>query len=161
MVEGLSPYACTLAEILKSSYQALGKCRGLSVSILIILIHYFLKNYIFNLLPIWVSKMIEKYMMETFFVKRYMGVIPNRANTYTDQGKGEWWETPTVTKTSGEGFLYTILRDQLIFEKELQDSNQDLFIKSQKPIPESEIKTYGFGLKLADRVGEKASAMMG
>ena len=84
MVEGLSPYACTLAEILKSSYQALGKCRGLSVSILIILIHYFLKNYIFNLLPIWVSKMIEKYMMETFFVERYMGVIPKRANPYTD-----------------------------------------------------------------------------
>ena len=43
-----------------------------------------------------------------------------------------------------------------MFEKKLQDSNQDLFIKSQKPIPESEIKTYGFGLKLADRLGKKA-----
>ena len=95
-------------------------------------------------------------MMETSFVERYMGVIPNRANPYSDWGRGEWWETPTVTKTSGEGFLYTTLRDQLIFEKKLQNSNQDLFIKSQKPIPESEIKTYGFGLKLADRLGKKA-----
>ena len=55
--------------------------------------------------------------METSFVERYMGVIPNRANPYSDWGRGEWWETPTVTKTSGEGFLYTTLRDKLIFEK--------------------------------------------
>ena len=51
-------------------------------------------------------------MLETSFVERYMGVIPNRANPYSDWGKGEWWETPTLTKTSGEGFLYTTLRDQ-------------------------------------------------
>ena len=56
-------------------------------------------------------------MMETSFVERYMGVIPNRANPYSDWGRGEWWETPTVTKTSGEGFLYTTLKDQLNFEK--------------------------------------------
>ena len=99
---------------------------------------------------------IDLNMVETSFVERYMGVIPNRANPYSDWGRGEWWETPTVTKTSGEGFLYTTLSDQLFFEKKLQNSNQDLFIKSQKPIPESEIKTYGFGLKLADRLGEKA-----
>ena len=95
-------------------------------------------------------------MLETSFVERYMGVVPNKASPYSDWGKGEWWETPMVTKTNGEGFLYTTLRDQLIFEKKLQNSNQDLLIKSQKPIPESEIKTYGFGLKLADRLGKKA-----
>ena len=59
---------------------------------------------------------IDLNMVETSFVERYMGVIPNRANPYSDWGRGEWWETPTVTKTSGEGFLYTTLRDQLIFE---------------------------------------------
>ena len=85
-----------------------------------------------------------------------MGVIPNKASPYSDWGKGEWWETPMVTKTNGEGFLYTTLRDQLIFEKKLQNSENDLFIKSQKPIPGSEIKTYGFGLKLEDRIGRKA-----
>ena len=51
-------------------------------------------------------------MSETSFVERYMSVIPNRASPYSDWGKGEWWETPMVTKTSGEGFLYTTLRDQ-------------------------------------------------
>jgi len=95
-------------------------------------------------------------MIETSFVERYMGVIPNRANPYSDWGRGEWWETPTVTKASGEGFLYTTLRDQLIFEKKLQNSENDLFIKSQKPIPGSEIKTYGFGLKLENRIRRKA-----
>ena len=95
-------------------------------------------------------------MSETSFVERYMSVIPNRASPYSDWGKGEWWETPMVTKTSGEGFLYTTLRDQLTFEKEIQNSNNALFVKSQKPIPESKIETYGFGLKLGDRIGRKA-----
>ena len=85
-------------------------------------------------------------MSETSFVERYMSVIPNRASPYSDWGKGEWWETPMVTKTSGEGFLYTTLRDQLTFEKEIQNSNNALFVKSQKPIPESKIETYCFGL---------------
>ena len=95
-------------------------------------------------------------MLETSFIERYMGVIPNKASPYSDWGKGERWETPMVTKTNGEGFLYTTLRDQLIFEKELQNSGKDLFIKSQKPIPKNEIKTYCFGLKLEDRIGRKA-----
>ncbi|GAB1308448.1 serine hydrolase domain-containing protein [Urechidicola sp. KH5] len=97
-------------------------------------------------------------MKETSFVKRYMGVIPNRANPYSDWGRGEWWETPTVTKTSGEGFLFTTLKDQLIFEQMIQasiDTNNLLKI-SQDPIPNSEIKTYGFGLKLNDRLNRKA-----
>ena len=95
-------------------------------------------------------------MSETSFVERYMSVIPNRASPYSDWGKGEWWETPTLTKTSGEGFLYTPLRDQLIFEKELQNSKRNLLIKSQKPVPKSEMETYGFGLKLVNRLGRKA-----
>ena len=94
-------------------------------------------------------------MEETSFVERYMKVIPNRANPYSDWGNGEWWETPTVTKTSGEGFLYTTLKDQLLYEKKLQNSNLELFRLSQQPIPGSEIKTYGFGLKLENRFGSK------
>ena len=97
-------------------------------------------------------------MEETAFVKRYMGVIPNRANPYSDWGRGEWWETPTLTKTSGEGFLFTTLKDQLIFEQQLQASigKDDLLDISQGPIPNSEIETYGFGLKLTDRVNRNA-----
>ena len=61
-------------------------------------------------------------MHNTSFVERYMGVIPNRANPYADWGSGEWFESPTVTKTSGEGFLFTTLRDQLLFEQLLQQA---------------------------------------
>jgi len=98
-------------------------------------------------------------MKETSFVERYMRVIPNRANPYTDWGRGEWWEVPTVTKTNGEGFLYTTLKDQLKFEKDIQNAkrnNNILLIKSQEPIPNSKIQKYGFGLELYDMLGRKA-----
>ena len=106
------------------------------------------------------KKFFEKLgMKETAFVKRYMGVIPNRANPYSDWGDGEWLQTPTLTKTNGEGFLYTTLKDQLVFEQALQGAHQtknQLLIKSQEPIPHAEIKEYGFGLKLSDRLNYKA-----
>ena len=95
-------------------------------------------------------------MEETSFVERYMRVIPNRANPYSDWGRGEWWEVPTVTKTNGEGFLFTTLKDQLHFEQAIQNAkrnNNVLLIKSQEAIPNSEIKKYGFGLELEDRLG--------
>ena len=97
-------------------------------------------------------------MKETSFVKRYMGVIPNRANPYSDWGSGEWWETPTVTKTIGEGFLFTTLKDQLLYEQKLQSAAvQNHLLKiSQGTIPNSEIKAYGFGLKLSNRLNRKA-----
>ena len=101
----------------------------------------------------------EMGMKETSFVERYMRVIPNRANPYSDWGRGEWWEVPTVTKTSGEGFLYTTLKDQLLFEKAIQNANSNndvLLIKSQRPIPNSKIRTYGFGLELTDKFNRKA-----
>jgi CubicO group peptidase (beta-lactamase class C family) len=122
------------------------------------------------------TKIIEKVTDETFndyskkffenlgmngtsFVERYMKVIPNRANPYSDWGRGEWWELPTVTKTNGEGFLFTTLKDQLTYEMALQNALKDknlLLIESQKPIPNSEIKTYGFGLELENRLGRTA-----
>ena len=95
-------------------------------------------------------------MKETSFVNRYMEVIPNRANPYSDWGTGEWWETPTVTKTNGEGFLYTTLKDQLIYEKTLQTSDDKLLTQSQISVPESKFSDYGFGLKLSNRLGKKA-----
>ena len=90
-------------------------------------------------------------MKSTSFVKRYMEVIPNRAEPYSDWGRGEWWQSPTVTKTNGEGFLFTTLEDQLIYEQAIQNAaaeNNLLLIKSQQAIPNSEIQTYGFGLNL-------------
>jgi len=98
-------------------------------------------------------------MKETSFVERYMRVIPNRANPYSDWGRGEWWEVPTVTKTNGEGFLYTTLKDQLIFEQAIQNANSNndvLLIKSQRPIANSKIRTYGFGLELTNILNRKS-----
>ncbi|WP_282043795.1 serine hydrolase domain-containing protein [Winogradskyella flava] len=98
-------------------------------------------------------------MKETLFIERYAGVIPYRAEPYADWGDGVWLQTPTVTKTAGEGFLYTTLKDQLLFEQAIQNANQDnniLLIKSQQSILNSEIKTYGFGLELDNFLDRKA-----
>lgn len=98
-------------------------------------------------------------MNETSFVERYMGVIPNRADPYSDWGRGEWWQTPTVTKTNGEGFLFTTLKDQLIYEQAIQNAEKDnnlLLLKSQQPIPNSEKTEYGFGLKLTNQLQRNA-----
>lgn len=98
-------------------------------------------------------------MNSTNFIRRYMQVIPNRADPYSDWGYGELFHSVSVTKTSGEGFLYTTLKDQLIYEQTLQKAtknNNELLITSQKAIPNSRIKTYGFGLKLNDQLGQTA-----
>ncbi|WP_438972724.1 serine hydrolase domain-containing protein [Polaribacter sp.] len=133
---------------------------------------YYYSNSNYNLLAKIIEKVTSKTfneysktffenlgMNETAFVDRYMKVIPNRANPYSDWGRGEWWEVPTVTKTNGEGFLFTTLNDQLIYEIALQNAKKEnniLLIESQKPIPNSEIKTYGFGLELEDKLVRKA-----
>lgn len=98
-------------------------------------------------------------MKETSFVRRYMGVIPNRADSYSDWGNGLWLATPAVTKVNGDGFLFTTLQDQLIYEQAVQNAEQNdntLLIESQQPIPNSEYKDYGFGLELDGRLGRVA-----
>jgi CubicO group peptidase (beta-lactamase class C family) len=97
-------------------------------------------------------------MNSTSFLKGYMRVIPNKAAPYADWGYGELFHSISVTRTAGEGFLYTTLKDQLTFEQAVQNANHNnniLLIKSQLSIPNSEIQTYGFGLKLEDRLGRK------
>ena len=99
-------------------------------------------------------------MINTVFSKNYMAVIPNRALPYSDwSGNGVWQEFPMLTNLNGDGFLFTTLKDQLIYEQAVQNAafnNNVLLIESQKPIPNSEIKTYGFGLKLENRLNYKA-----
>ncbi|NRB47266.1 MAG: beta-lactamase family protein [Saprospiraceae bacterium] len=98
-------------------------------------------------------------MQETSFVRRYMGVIPNRADSYSDWGDGLWLSTPAVTKVNGDGFLFTTLKDQLIYEQAIQNAEQNnnvLLMESQQVIPNSEYKDYGFGLELDGRLGRAA-----
>tara|TARA_R110002126_G_C10490551_1_gene503850 strand:+ start:25762 stop:27876 length:2115 start_codon:yes stop_codon:yes gene_type:complete len=94
-------------------------------------------------------------MKNTQFLKDYMYVIPNQALPYSDWGDGIWQQYPMITNLYGDGFLFTSLKDQLIFEQAVQNANHNnnrLLIESQKPIKNSEIKTYGFGLELEDRL---------
>ncbi|MFY0602490.1 MAG: beta-lactamase family protein [Flavobacteriaceae bacterium] len=98
-------------------------------------------------------------MNNTSFLEDYMYVIPNQAQPYSDWGDGVWQQYPMITSLYGDGFLFTTLKDQLIFEQAVQNAKHNhnvLLIKSQKEIPNSKIKTYGFGLELTDRLNRKA-----
>ena len=98
-------------------------------------------------------------MNKTSFVKGYMRLIPNRANPYSDWGNGVWLKDLMVTKCNGDGFLYTTLKDQLTYERAIQnaiENKNSLLIKSQQAIPNSEMNTYGFGLELDGRLGRTA-----
>ncbi len=98
-------------------------------------------------------------MENTAFLKKYMHVIPNQALPYSDWGDGVWQQYPMITNLYGDGFLFTTLKDQLIYEQAVQNANFNnnvLLIKSQKPILNSEVTTYGYGLELEDRLNYKA-----
>lgn len=98
-------------------------------------------------------------MNNTTFLKNYMHVIPNLVLPYSDWGDGVWQQYPMLTNLYGDGFLYTTLKDQLIFEQSIQNAkfnNNILLIDSQKIIPNSEITTYGFGLELGNKMNYKA-----
>lgn len=101
----------------------------------------------------------EMGMNQTRFLEDYMRIVPNQALPYSDWGDGEWKQFPMMTSTYGEGFLFTTLNDQLSFEILIQqaaESGNELLIKSQEPIPNSEIEKYGFGLELSDKLGYKS-----
>ena len=98
-------------------------------------------------------------MKNTAFLKNYMAVMPNQVLPYSDWGDGVWQQYPMVTNLYGDGFLFTTLQDQLIFEQAVQNAqktNNQLLIQSQLPIPNSEITSYGFGVELTDRLNYKA-----
>tara|TARA_R110001632_G_scaffold19898_9_gene59868 strand:- start:6586 stop:8703 length:2118 start_codon:yes stop_codon:yes gene_type:complete len=102
---------------------------------------------------------VELGMKNTLFLEDYMYVIPNQAQPYSDWGDGVWQQYPMITNLYGDGFLFTTLKDQLLFEQAIQNAKKNhniLLIDSQKPIKNSEIKTYGFGLELEDRLNHKA-----
>ncbi|MEM7085647.1 MAG: serine hydrolase domain-containing protein [Bacteroidota bacterium] len=94
-------------------------------------------------------------MTDTEYLKNYMYVMPNQAFPYMNWGNGIWQQYPMITNLFGDGFLFTTLRDQLVFEQAIQNAennNNQLLILSQQPIKNSEITTYGFGLELEDRL---------
>jgi len=98
-------------------------------------------------------------MKNTQFLKDYMYVIPNQALPYSDWGDDVWQQYPMITNLYGDGFLFTSLEDQMVFEMAVQNANHNnnrLLIESQKPIKNSKIKTYGFGVELEDRLNRES-----
>lgn len=97
-------------------------------------------------------------MVSSGFLTDYMQVIPGKARPYGYWGS--WKEYPFITETHGDGALFTTLTDQLKWESIIQTNNssslpQALIIQSQKPIPDSNISTYGFGLMIDAYKGKK------
>lgn len=99
-------------------------------------------------------------MNNTEFLKNYMLVIPNKAVPYVKWGQNSpWKEYPMLTSLYGDGFLFTTLPDMLTFEAAIQkakQNNNQLLLQSQEAIPNSEVQTYGYGLKLFDRLNYSA-----
>lgn len=76
--------------------------------------------------------------------------IPNRARPYADFGNG-WIEFPAVTSLFGDGWLFTTLGDQLLFEQRVQRGGDPLLAEAQTPIWAS----YGYGLEHAGSPGRR------
>ena len=99
-------------------------------------------------------------MTQTVYNEDYMKVIPEIAFPYADwYGNGNWKEYPHLTDYYGDGFLYTSLNDQLIFEQKVQEAQnkpEDLLYISQQPIEGAEYTSYGYGLELWDKFDRKA-----
>ena len=91
-------------------------------------------------------------MPHTQFCTNYMAVIPFQSLPYNDWGDGSWQQYPMMTNLYGDGFLYTTLKDQLAFEQAIQKAaaqTNSLLSLSQKPIPNTRIQSYGYGLEIS------------
>ncbi|MDX2068641.1 MAG: serine hydrolase domain-containing protein [Haliscomenobacter sp.] len=91
-------------------------------------------------------------MPNTQFCTNYMQMIPFQSLPYNDWGDGSWQQYPMMTNLYGDGFLYTTLKDQLVFEQAIQKAAaqaNSLLSISQKPIPNTLIQDYGYGLEIS------------
>jgi CubicO group peptidase (beta-lactamase class C family) len=91
-------------------------------------------------------------MPNTQFCTNYMAIIPFQALPYNDWGDGSWQQYPMLTNLYADGFLYTTLKDQLVFEQAIQKAASQantLLNLSQKPIPNTKIQDYGYGLEIS------------
>ena len=92
----------------------------------------------------------EMGMDNTHFLSNYMTVLPNKARPYGNWNG--WREIPVITDVHGDGALFTTLRDQLLWESEIQrndgsDQSQQFIYESQSPLSSSIDMAYGYGLE--------------
>ncbi|MDX1463659.1 MAG: serine hydrolase domain-containing protein [Marinirhabdus sp.] len=88
-------------------------------------------------------------MTNTAFLTNYMEVVPNRARPYGNWNG--WKEYPSITEIHGDGGLFTTLKDQLIWERIIQNNrgnivSQHIVNESQKRINTPNSEAYGYGL---------------
>lgn len=88
-------------------------------------------------------------MLQTSFEPDHKN-IDSYAHPYG--GWKKWEEYPWLSNIYGDGALFSTLSDQLNWEKIVQNLNseflsQDQLKTSQKPLPNSSIQSYGFGIE--------------
>lgn len=91
----------------------------------------------------------ERGMSGTTARRRAGVVIPRLARAYNDWGSG-WLEFTDIANTSGDGFVYATLPDQLHWERQVWGNDatlpESLIETSQAPLTD-EYPAYGFGLE--------------
>lgn len=98
----------------------------------------------------------ELEMPSTNFLTNYMAIVPNKARSYGNWNG--WREYPAITEVHGDGALFTTLKDQLKWEQivQLNDGKyfpEKLIGKSQSPVENSTISSYGYGLMFDNYLG--------
>lgn len=88
-------------------------------------------------------------MDHTMVQRRYGVIVPDLARAY-GYWSG-WMENPAIANLHGDGFLYTTLRDQLVWEQQVQGAgatlSEDVIAASQKPVSTDLTARYGYGLE--------------
>lgn len=89
--------------------------------------------------------------MENTQWRRRRGAVIDRAARSYGRYDG-WLEDPALVQMQGDGFLYTTLRDQVLWEAQVQGQDQTLpaetIATSQKQVSEALNPYYGYGLEL-------------
>ncbi|MFK8012023.1 MAG: serine hydrolase domain-containing protein [Marinicellaceae bacterium] len=97
-------------------------------------------------------------MHNTYFNDNYMAVVKNKTLPYNNWGDGQWQQYPMVVDLHGDGFLYSTLKDQLIWEQLIHTKTDDLSkliqFSQENPNKNSSNK-YGFGIEFNHYKGQK------
>lgn len=102
-------------------------------------------------------------MAQTGWRQRHGVVLADMARAY---GKWDGWlEDPSLANLFGDGFLFTTLRDQLAWERQLQGGDTDLparVIRQSQLRPDEELPgRYGFGLEISEFRGLREVSHIG
>ncbi len=102
-------------------------------------------------------------MEQTGWKRRYSVVLPNLARAYGNWNG--WREDPAIANLFGDGFLYTTLSDQLVWERQLQGAATQLStstVRLSQTRPDDDLPgDYGFGLEIGEYRGLREISHVG